>query len=94
VSAASHSWYTLQPVFTKLEQGAKSHPKSQPWSGPVKHQRRTDALLQYIHQARNSDEHGIQRITDRKIGVQVRGAPGAGEYGLASMTTGSLTITR
>ena len=46
-------------IYSKLEQGANGNRKSEPWFGKVKHLRKTDPLLSYIHQARNSDEHGI-----------------------------------
>lgn len=44
-------------VLTKLGQGAKDG-HSQPWFGTIIHQRRTDPLLLYIHQARDASEHG------------------------------------
>jgi hypothetical protein len=49
-------------VYSKLEQGAKGHPKSEPWYGKKKKERRDDPLLRYIHHARNSNEHGIERV--------------------------------
>lgn len=51
--------------YSKLEQGTKGCPKSLPWFGAKKHQRRKDPLLSYIHHARNSDEHSIELITQR-----------------------------
>lgn len=50
----------LSSVFSKLEQGAKSSPKSKAWFGLIKNKRRTDPLLQYLHQARNSEFHGLE----------------------------------
>jgi hypothetical protein len=44
-------------VFSKLQQGSKIG-SSQPWYGGIIRERRTDPLLQYIHQARDADEHG------------------------------------
>jgi hypothetical protein len=52
-------------VFSKLERGALGHGKSRAWFGRVKHQRKSDPLLRYLHFARNSDEHGIERVTTR-----------------------------
>jgi hypothetical protein len=49
-------------IYSKLEQGAKGHPKSQPWFGMKKRERKDDPLLRYLHFARNSDEHGIERV--------------------------------
>lgn len=50
-------------VYSKLEQGAKGGGKSEGWFGRKKHERKADPLLQYVHQARNADEHGIEPIT-------------------------------
>ncbi|MEO1490143.1 MAG: hypothetical protein AAFR88_12025, partial [Pseudomonadota bacterium] len=50
-------------IYSKLEQGAKSSPKSEAWYGRMKKERKDDPLLQYIHHARNSDEHGLTAIT-------------------------------
>ena len=52
-------------IYSKLEQGAKTAPASKVWFNQKKHERRTDPLLTYIHQARNAEEHGIERITAR-----------------------------
>lgn len=49
-------------IYSKLEQGSKGYPQSEPWFGRKKTERRNDPLLSYIHHARNSDEHGIERI--------------------------------
>jgi hypothetical protein len=54
-------------IYSKLEQGAKGYPKSEPWFGTEKNLRKTDPLLRYIHFARNADEHGIERVTDRSM---------------------------
>lgn len=48
--------------FERLEEGSKSSGKCEAWYGRVTHQRRKDELLKYIHQARNSDEHGLANI--------------------------------
>jgi hypothetical protein len=52
-------------IYSKLEQGAKSHGRSNPWYGGKKKLRKDDALLRFLHQARNSDEHGIERVAER-----------------------------
>ena len=54
-------------IYSKLEQGAKGYPKSEPWFGAEKNLRKTDPLLRYIHFARNAEEHGIERVTDRSM---------------------------
>jgi hypothetical protein len=56
-------------IYSKLEQGAKGTSKSEPWFGKVKHLRKTDPLLLYIHQARNSDEHGIEDSSFTAVGT-------------------------
>src|SRR5690554_4837888 len=53
----------LNSVYSILEQGSRGNGKSEAWFGRKKNERRTDPLLQYVHQARNSDEHGIEPIT-------------------------------
>jgi hypothetical protein len=52
-------------VYSKLEQGSKANGKSAGWYGRKKKERRDDPLLRYLHHARNSDEHGIERIVER-----------------------------
>ena len=56
-------------IYSKLETGSKGHPKSEPWFGRIKNERKFDPLLSYIHHARNSDEHGIEQITDGEDGT-------------------------
>jgi len=51
--------------YSALEQGSKGCGKSAAWFGRKKHERNLDPLLQYLHQARNAEEHGIQHITRR-----------------------------
>src|SRR5438132_1660188 len=53
-------------IYSKLQQGAKSSSKSQAWFGIKKKERKDDELLRYIHHARNSDEHGIEHVTERR----------------------------
>lgn len=55
--------HAANSVFTILEQGARANPQSRQWFGGKKNFRRKDPLLSYMHQARNSDEHGIEDIT-------------------------------
>src|ERR1700722_15573764 len=50
-------------IYSKLEQGAKGYRISEPWFGRKKKERRDDQLLRYLHFARNSAEHGIERVT-------------------------------
>lgn len=49
---------------------------SQPWFGGKIRQRKKDPLLNYMHQARNSDEHGIESVTEHvpgSIGISAIG---------------------
>ena len=50
-------------VYTKLEQGSKTKPKSIAWWGKKWHDRKKDPLLCYIWHARNADEHTLIPIT-------------------------------
>jgi hypothetical protein len=49
-------------IYAKLEQGSKANGGSQGWFGRKKKERKDDELLRYLHFARNSDEHGIERV--------------------------------
>jgi len=55
-------------MYNKLEQGAKSSKKSEQWFARKKGQRRSDPLLRYLRYARNSDEHGVEYVTQRVDG--------------------------
>ncbi len=55
----------LNTIFSKLEQGAKADSKSKAWYDKIKHERRTDPLLSYVQQARNSEEHTLIGTTDK-----------------------------
>jgi hypothetical protein len=50
-------------IYSKLEQGAKGYRITEPWFGRKKKERKDDQLLRYLHFARNSAEHGIERVT-------------------------------
>lgn len=61
-------WYTFlvaaKNVYTTLEQGAKVSAQSRQWFGAKKNERRQDPLLQYMFQARDDAEHGIEAVTE------------------------------
>ena len=60
---------SLNSVYTILGRGARSSPQScQWWFGMVEKERKEDQLLQYLQQARNADEHGIEPVTDFQPG--------------------------
>jgi len=48
-------------VYGKLEQGAKKGPGAT-WFDAVKKERLEDPVLDYIHEARNADDHGIEEV--------------------------------
>lgn len=60
------TWFTFLTAFkstyTALEQGAKSSPQSRQWFGCKARERRGDELLQYLYQARNDEEHGLEEV--------------------------------
>jgi hypothetical protein len=76
------TWYTFitssKNIWTTLEQGSKDNPQCRQWFGAKERERRTDELLQYLFEARNDDEHGLEAITEHvqgstKIGVSKPG---------------------
>jgi hypothetical protein len=56
------AWWTFvlaaAGVYSQLEQGAKGHPASSKWFAEIKAERKSDPMLQYLHHARNAEEHG------------------------------------
>jgi hypothetical protein len=80
----------LNATYSKLEQGSKGGGKSEGWWGRLKNRRRTDPLLQYLHQARNTDEHGIvpvSKLVPQQIGI------GSIKPGVNNMEFGSINIS-
>ena len=76
------AWYAflvaLKNIYTVLEQGAKASPQSRQWFGGKAAERRADELLQYLYEARNDDEHGLEPITthqrpELRVGVAKEG---------------------
>lgn len=67
--AAEEAWSDFllasSTVYSKLEQGSKVNGASAGWFGRKKKERKDDPLLRYLHHARNSDEHGIERVAER-----------------------------
>jgi hypothetical protein len=64
--AAAEAWedfvLAAGSFYSILQQATKASSKEKAWFGSLKHIRKTDPLLQYIHQARNAEEHGCERI--------------------------------
>lgn len=82
-------------IYTKLEQGSKSSPKSRYWFGKKKHERKKDPLLNYLHQARNSDEHRLEPITygePAKVNVSGDTKGRVGEAIIGDQITGGLGV--
>jgi hypothetical protein len=67
----------LNNIYAALEQGAKDNTRSRPWFGRKKYERRCDPLLQYLHQARDADEHSLAPVTQLKHGSVGIGAVGS-----------------
>ncbi len=49
--------------YSILERAARTTPAEIGWYGRIKHVRKNDPLLRYIHHARNAEEHGCQPIS-------------------------------
>lgn len=65
--AFTDAWFSFltayKSIYTALEQGAKVSPQSRQWFGSKSSERRADELLQYLYQARNDEEHGLENAT-------------------------------
>jgi hypothetical protein len=62
---AQDSWGTFlaaaDGIYEVLKDGAEKNGKSAAWFGRMKHIRKKDELLSYIHQARNADHTVLNR---------------------------------
>ena len=62
------TWYTFltaaKNVYTSLEQASKDTPQCRQWFGAQKALRKSDELLQYLFQARDDEEHGVESATE------------------------------
>lgn len=65
--AFTDTWFSFltayKSIYTALEQGAKVSAQSRQWFGSKSSERRGDELLQYLYQARNDEEHGLENAT-------------------------------
>lgn len=73
-------WYlfliSAKNVYTVLEQGSKDTAQCRQWFGGIKAQRRSDPLLQYLFQARDSDEHALEQVAEQvQPSVNIFAAP-------------------
>jgi len=75
-------WYLFlvawKAIYTLLEKGSKTSAQSRQWFGSKKTERRGDQLLQYMFEARNSEEHGLEEITALRPGRLLIGTNGPG----------------
>jgi hypothetical protein len=64
-SEAASAWFEFllaaNRIYSKLERGAKGNGRSMAWFGRMKHARKNDELLSYLHHARNAEEHGLEQ---------------------------------
>ncbi len=67
-----------QRVYNRLSAGKTGHPASVRWMIDKLRERRDDPLLQYLHQARHADEHGLVRIAEPDLLGQLHVPLGAG----------------
>ena len=59
----------IEKVWNKTERGCQSfRDKFQPWQGQFSRERKKDALLKYVKQARDADNHSIQEVAEVKPG--------------------------
>jgi hypothetical protein len=72
------TWYiflfSCKGIYPVLEQGAKVSAQSRQWFGAKAAIRRADPLLQYLFQARDDDEHGINPVLENvpaSVGIGV-----------------------
>lgn len=98
----SDTWYTFlgaaKNVYTVLEQGAKASAQSRQWFGGVKQFRKDDELLQYLFEARNDDEHGLECSTEHvpgslAIGVSKPGGSNTMVFNGTFGPGGSMNVT-
>jgi len=59
----SRDWFdflaSLDSIMEILRAGGRGNPKSRQWVGSRENARAKDPLMQYLHQARNCDTHGL-----------------------------------
>lgn len=75
-------------VYTKLENGARGCSISTPWFGRKRHDRKSDPLLAYVHQARNADEHGLRDSAQPAYTFAISGNGYVRSFSIGSATDG------
>jgi len=58
--------FCIEKVWNKIERSCMEFGDFQPWQGQYKKLRKKDELLQYIKQARDTDNHSIQDLSTLK----------------------------
>ena len=58
-------------VYAKLGAGAKGDPTSEGWFARVQGEQRSDPLLRFLYQARNAEEHGLDRSIEHAYDIRV-----------------------
>ncbi len=82
----------VQRFYTRMVIACKQGPSSA-WWGSIKSARNSDPLLQYLHQARHADEHGISEITEAEPGsILIDGRDGTLSLRNLSMKDGRLSF--
>lgn len=54
----------INRAFLAIDAGARDDAKTRTWWSKKKHEWKNDPLLQYLHQARNTDEHGLDPLAE------------------------------
>jgi hypothetical protein len=81
-------------VFSKLQQGAKSNGQTAAWYARIRHERKRDKLLRYLRHARNADEHGLAKVTERTSPSLALGVgPGAWRFDGTIGPGGQMKVT-
>ena len=84
-------------IWTALEQGVKDSAQCRQWFGGKKNARKQDELMQYLFEARNDDEHGLEPITELHpgslgIGVAKPGYSNSILFNSVTMKDGQVTV--
>jgi hypothetical protein len=76
----------INKVWKKVELECKKNSKFNGWRAKYVELRKTDALLCYLHHARNSDEHTLTEITKRVPGsIAISAPPETGVLNIRSL---------
>lgn len=90
--AFEHAWLDFllhsKGVYTQLEQSCKVTPQSRQWFGAKKRERKSDEMLQYLFQARDSEEHTLENVTEIDPGHTIYGVEKEGYSNHITFYTG------